>query len=49
MHNYMSMQMGDVPANWADVLLRKSLTRHRQKTRVKDGVAHLIAWPRLLS
>lgn len=42
--NYMPMQMGDVPATWADASLLQSLTGYRPETAVKDGIARFVAW-----
>lgn len=42
--NYMPMQMGDVPATWADASLLQRLTGYRPQTRVKDGIAEFVGW-----
>ncbi|MEM8841178.1 MAG: GDP-mannose 4,6-dehydratase [Pseudomonadota bacterium] len=42
--NYMDMQMGDVPATWADTTLLKNLTGYAPKTGFRDGVAEFVAW-----
>ncbi len=42
--NYMPMQMGDVPATWADNTLLQRLTGYRPQTDFKDGVARFVAW-----
>ncbi|TNE94713.1 MAG: NAD-dependent epimerase/dehydratase family protein [Rhodobacteraceae bacterium] len=42
--NYMGMQMGDVPATWADATLLKELTGYRPQTDFKDGIARFVAW-----
>jgi len=42
--NYMSMQMGDVPATWANAELLQSLTGYRPKTDIKDGIREFVAW-----
>lgn len=42
--NYMPMQMGDVPATWANADLLKSLTGYQPQTDFRDGVARFIAW-----
>ncbi len=42
--NYMDMQMGDVPATWADTTLLKNLTGYAPKTGFRDGVADFVAW-----
>lgn len=42
--NYMPMQMGDVPATWADASLLQSLTGYRPQTDYREGVAHFVNW-----
>jgi UDP-glucuronate 4-epimerase len=42
--NYMPMQMGDVPATWADASLLQRLTDYRPQTNFRDGVAQFIEW-----
>lgn len=42
--NYMPMQMGDVPATWADAALLQSLTGYRPQTDFRDGIARFVAW-----
>jgi UDP-glucuronate 4-epimerase len=42
--NYMPMQMGDVPATWADTSLLMELTGYRPQTDFRDGVAKFVAW-----
>jgi UDP-glucuronate 4-epimerase len=42
--NYMPMQMGDVPATWADADLLKRLTGYRPETDYRDGIAQFVAW-----
>ena len=42
--NYMPMQMGDVPATWADATLLQNLTGYRPQTDFKDGIARFVAW-----
>ncbi len=44
--NYLPMQMGDVPATWADASLLQSLTGYRPQTNFREGVAHFVAWYR---
>lgn len=44
--NYMPMQMGDVPATWADASLLHRLTGYKPQTDYKDGVAHFVKWYR---
>ncbi|WP_171132777.1 MULTISPECIES: GDP-mannose 4,6-dehydratase [unclassified Ruegeria] len=42
--NYMPMQMGDVPATWADADLLQRLTGYRPQTDFKDGIARFVEW-----
>jgi UDP-glucuronate 4-epimerase len=42
--NYMPMQMGDVPATWANAELLQSLTGYKPKTDIKDGIREFVAW-----
>lgn len=42
--NYMPMQMGDVPATWANAELLKTLTGYKPKTDIKDGIREFVAW-----
>jgi UDP-glucuronate 4-epimerase len=42
--NYMPMQMGDVPATWADASLLQRLTGYRPQMDVRDGIARFVAW-----
>jgi UDP-glucuronate 4-epimerase len=42
--NYMPMQMGDVPATWADASLLQRLTGYRPQTDFHDGIAQFVAW-----
>ena len=42
--NYMPMQMGDVPATWANAELLQSLTGYRPQTDFRDGIAHFVEW-----
>lgn len=44
--NYMPMQMGDVPATWADASLLQSLTGYRPQTDFRDGIAAFARWYR---
>lgn len=44
--NYMPMQMGDVPATWADAGLLQRLTGYRPQTDIRDGLAEFVAWYR---
>ncbi len=42
--NYMPMQMGDVPATWADASLLKSLTGYQPATDFREGIAKFVTW-----
>ena len=42
--NYMPMQMGDVPATWANATLLKELTGYRPQTDFRDGIARFVEW-----
>ena len=42
--NYMPMQMGDVPATWADASLLQYLTGYRPQTAFKDGIDRFVSW-----
>lgn len=42
--NYMDMQMGDVPATWANADLLQHLTGYRPQTQIDDGIARFISW-----
>ena len=44
--NYMPMQLGDVPATWADASLLQSLTGYRPQTDFRDGIARFVEWYR---
>ena len=44
--NYMDMQMGDVPATWADASLLQSLTGYRPQTDFREGIARFVEWYR---
>lgn len=44
--NLMPMQMGDVPATWADASLLERLTGYRPQTDFRDGVRQFVAWYR---
>jgi UDP-glucuronate 4-epimerase len=44
--NYMPMQMGDVPATWADASLLHRLTGYRPQTHFRDGIAKFVEWYR---
>lgn len=42
--NYMPMQMGDVPATWANAELLQFLTGYHPHTDFRDGIANFVAW-----
>jgi len=42
--NYMGMQMGDVPATWANADLLATLTGYKPNTSFKDGIAAFVKW-----
>lgn len=42
--NYMDMQMGDVPATWANADLLMNLTGYKPQTDIRDGVAQFVTW-----
>ncbi|MDP2083923.1 MAG: GDP-mannose 4,6-dehydratase [Gemmobacter sp.] len=42
--NYMPMQMGDVPATWADASFLQRLTGYRPETDFRDGIARFVEW-----
>ncbi len=42
--NYMPMQMGDVPATWADASLLQRLTGYRPQTDYHEGIAQFVSW-----
>ena len=44
--NYMAMQMGDVPATWANADLLRHLTGYAPQTAVRDGIAAFVSWYR---
>jgi UDP-glucuronate 4-epimerase len=44
MRNYMPMQLGDVPATWANAELLRQLTGYRPQTDFRDGIAKFVAW-----
>ncbi len=45
--NYMEMQLGDVPATWANADLLHRLTGYRPKTEIKDGIQAFVDWYRV--
>jgi UDP-glucuronate 4-epimerase len=44
--NLMPMQMGDVPATWADASLLERLTGYRPQTDFRDGIEQFVTWYR---
>jgi UDP-glucuronate 4-epimerase len=44
--NYKPMQMGDVPATWANTTLLQTLTGFRPQTDIRDGIARFVEWYR---
>lgn len=42
--NYMPMQMGDVPATWANAELLKTLTGYKPQTDFRDGIDRFVVW-----
>lgn len=42
--NYMPMQMGDVPATWADTSLLQRLTNYKPDTSYKQGIQLFVSW-----
>ena len=42
--NYLPMQMGDVPATWADASLLEHLTGFRPQTDYRDGIRRFVDW-----
>ncbi|MBL4767806.1 MAG: GDP-mannose 4,6-dehydratase [Rhodobacteraceae bacterium] len=42
--NYMPMQMGDVPATWANADLLKRLTGYKPETNFRDGMDEFVEW-----
>jgi len=42
--NYMPMQMGDVPATWANADLLHRLTGYRPNTDFRDGIGRFVEW-----
>ncbi len=43
-YNFMDMQVGDVPATWANSDLLKRLTGFRPNTEVAEGIHHFVSW-----
>ncbi|MEQ5872795.1 SDR family NAD(P)-dependent oxidoreductase [Sagittula sp. NFXS13] len=44
--NYMDMQLGDVPATWANADLLHRLTGYQPETNIREGVARFVEWYR---
>jgi UDP-glucuronate 4-epimerase len=44
--NFMDIQLGDVPATWANADLLKDLTGYQPQTDFRDGVAKFVRWYR---
>ena len=44
--NYMPMQLGDVPATWANASLLQNLTGYTPQTPFRDGVRQFVKWYR---
>jgi UDP-glucuronate 4-epimerase len=42
--NYIDMQLGDMPATWADASLLQHLTGYRPRTDFREGIARFVAW-----
>lgn len=42
--NYMGMQMGDVPATWADATLLQNLTGYTPQTDFREGIDKFVTW-----
>lgn len=42
--NYMDMQMGDVPATWANADLLQRLTGYKPQTDFRDGIDTFVQW-----
>jgi len=42
--NYMGMQIGDVPATWANADLLMRLTGYRPQTDFRDGIDRFVTW-----
>ncbi|WP_145200129.1 NAD-dependent epimerase/dehydratase family protein [Sphingobium sp. B2] len=42
--NLLPMQMGDVPATWADATLLYRLTGYAPRTDFRDGISRFVAW-----
>ena len=44
--NYLPLQLGDVPATYADIALLESAVGFRPSTGIEEGVARFIEWYR---
>ena len=44
--NFMDMQLGDVPATWANAELLQTLTGYKPETNIREGVKRFVAWYR---
>lgn len=42
--HYLPMQVGDVPATWADASLLKRLTGYQPQTSYREGIAQFVEW-----
>jgi len=42
--NYMPMQMGDVPATWANAALLHRLTGYSPRTHYREGISQFVSW-----
>ena len=42
----MPMQLGDVPATWANIQLLENLTGYSPGTNYKDGIKKFVKWYR---
>lgn len=42
--NYMPMQMGDLPATWADASLLRALTGYQPDTKFQNGLSDFASW-----
>ena len=42
--NYLPMQIGDVPATWADCTLLQNLTGYQPATQFQDGIRQFVDW-----
>jgi UDP-glucuronate 4-epimerase len=44
--NYLPMQLGDVPAMWADATILQELTGYKPRTSYQEGIAEFVSWYR---